>query len=39
MKHKKIDLDDIIITQQQESGLAAFRKQQEEVDNLKDEDF
>ena len=35
----KIDLDEIIITQQQEVGLAAFRKEQEEVESLRDEQF
>jgi hypothetical protein len=32
-------LDQIIITSQQEAGLAAFRAEQEERDNLKDCDF
>ena len=35
----KMDLDNIIITQQQEEGLAAFRKQQKEVEELQDKDF
>lgn len=36
---EKMNLENIIVTQQQEEGLAAFRKQQEEVEDLQDKDF
>lgn len=34
-----MNLDQIIITSQQEAGLAAFRTEQQERDNLRDSDF
>jgi hypothetical protein len=32
-------LESIIVTAQQEQGLAAFRAQQDEMESLKDKDF